>query len=83
VESDAFMLRNVLDTAIARRARSNFHTGSTVKQGQWPVCLLHSTIQIQGQNDPAPHWRTIIHWMPIMMTQLWMNLNWVSIRFRV
>jgi hypothetical protein len=34
VESDAFMLRNVLDTAIARRASSNFHTGSTVKQGQ-------------------------------------------------
>jgi hypothetical protein len=33
-ESDAFMLRNVLDTAIARRASSNFHTGSTVKQGQ-------------------------------------------------
>jgi hypothetical protein len=44
VESDAFMLRNVLDTAIARRASSNFHTGSTVKQGQWPVpATLHNT----------------------------------------
>ncbi len=35
-----------------------------------------------GPNEPAPTKCTIIHWMPVM-TQLWMNLNSVHIRFHL
>jgi hypothetical protein len=52
------------------------------KKRTWTVlCVFLTLLLITWPQWTSTHQRTI-HWMPII-TQLWMNLNWVNIWFHL